>query len=405
MRNLILFDNESRDQLLPLTYTRPVCEIRVGILTIKEKWEKRLNGKVSYITQDYLDEKYPIKIEDDNFVINGSALPSSELIRLVEQLESAEALLFGDNEELIAARLDRDQFNRLIEEDDPKEMVGRRIDGTPFEMIRSLPDIFAFNSKAIKDDFDFLTKGRTSAPLSDSNKSWGEGQIFLEEGATVEGAMLNATDGPIYVGKDTTIMEGSLLRGPIALCDHATLKLGAKIYGGTTIGPWSKVGGEVGQSVIFGYSNKGHDGYLGNSVLGEWCNLGADTNVSNLKNNYTEVRLWNYNSQRFEPTGHQFCGLIMGDHSKCGINTMFNTGTVVGVSANIYGPGYPRNFIPSFSWGGAAGFSTYQLDKAYETAEKMMRRRNQSFSHLDRLIMMRIHEDSAGFRRWEKKMI
>ncbi|MCB0704783.1 MAG: GlmU family protein [Saprospiraceae bacterium] len=403
MKNLILFDSEIRDRLLPLTYTRPVCELRVGILTIREKWEQRLGGTASYITQDYLNEKYPIAIGPDNYVINGSVLPSNELIRLVNQLDPAEALLYGPDEELIAARLDQDQFTRLIEGNDPHEMSGLRIDGTPFRMLDSLTQIFKHNGKEIEADFEFLTRGRTSAPLSSSNTVIGKGSIFLEEGAWVEGAILNAQNGPIYIGAGATVMEGSMLRGPLALCEHGTIKMGAKIYEDTTIGPWSKVGGEVSNSVIQAYSNKGHDGYLGNSVIGEWCNLGADTNVSNLKNNYAEVRLWDYSSQRFEPTGEQFCGLIMGDHSKCGINSMFNTATVIGVSANLFGAGYPRNFVPSFAWGGASGYSTYQLEKAYETAEKMMGRRDITLSHTDRLILMRIFEDSSAHRRWESK--
>lgn len=403
MRNLILFDSEIRDRLLPLTYTRPVCELRVGILTIREKWERRLQGKVSYITQEYLDEKYPISIEEDNYVINGAALPSDQLLELIEQLEPAQALLSGENEELIAARLNRKQFSKLIDGTDPEEMAGIRIDGTVFSMVDSLTAMFTLNGQEIKEDFKILTAGRKSAPLSSSNTVIGKGEIFLEAGAWVEAAILNASDGPIYIGKEATIMEGSMVRGPLALCEHATIKMGAKIYSDTTIGPWSKAGGEVSNSILLGYSNKGHDGYLGNSVIGEWCNLGADTNVSNLKNNYAEVRLWDYASQRFEPTGEQFCGLIMGDHSKCGINSMFNTGTVVGVSANIFGDGYPRNFIPSFSWGGAAGFSTYQLDKVFETAELVVGRRGHKLSHADRLIMMRIFEDSATYRRWEKQ--
>ncbi|MBR9919578.1 MAG: glucose-1-phosphate thymidylyltransferase [Bacteroidetes bacterium] len=403
MRNLILFDSDIRDRLLPLTYTRPVCELRVGILSIREKWEKHLGGKASYITQDYLNEKYPINISSDNYVINGSLLPTDDILRLVKDLKPSVALLHGESEDLIAARLTQDQFTRLIENNDPDDISGLKIDKFPPRLVDSLTKIFTYNGSEIESDFNLLTRGRTSAPLSATNTLIGDGPVFLEEGAWVEGATLNAQNGPIYIGKNATVMEGSMLRGPIAVCDNATIKMGAKIYGETTIGPWSKAGGEIGNSVLYAYSNKGHDGYLGNSVIGEWCNIGADTNVSNLKNNYTEVRLWDYPSQRFQPTGEQFCGLIMGDHSKCGINTMFNTGTVVGVSANIFGDGYPRNFIPSFAWGGASGFSTYDLEKAYDTAEKVMARRSQNLSHAERLILMRVFEDSAVHRRWEPK--
>ncbi|RMD70422.1 MAG: glucose-1-phosphate thymidylyltransferase, partial [Bacteroidetes bacterium] len=268
--------------------------------------------------------------------------------------------------------------------------------------VRQLWDIFLLNDRAIRLDFELLTHGRRSQPLSASNTVIGEGPVFVEEGAVVEGATLNATDGPIYIGAHAQVMEGALLRGSLAICDHAVIKMGAKVYGGTTIGPWCKVGGEVQNVVFFGYSNKAHDGYLGNSVIGEWCNLGADTNCSNLKNDYGEVKLWSYEKEGFVRTGQQFCGLFLGDHSKCGINTMFNTGTVVGVSANIFGAGYPRNFVPSFAWGGPAGWSTYRFDKAIATAERVMARRKVPLTPEDRLILMKVFEESARFRHWEK---
>ena len=400
MKNLILFDSDVRDRLLPLTYTRPVGEIRIGILTIREKWEKWLKGKVSYITQEYLGDKYPIEIKRENYVINAAILPNGPLCHLIEQLETNEALLYkGD---LVAARFNQEQFTRLMRNEDLEELSGINLEGAEFARIDSLSDVFRLNDQDLRNDFRLLTSGRQSQPLSSSNQIIGE-DIFLEEGAKVECATLNASTGPIYIGKDAEVMEGALVRGPLALCDHAQLKMGAKIYGATTIGPWCKVGGEVHNSVFFAYSNKGHDGFLGNSVIGEWCNLGADSNNSNLKNNYEEVRLWNYASGKFDPTGTQFCGLFMGDHSKCGINTMFNTGTVVGVSANIFGHGFPRQFIPSFAWGGAQGFTTFKTDKAFETAERVMARRNKTFSAEDRLILLRVFEDSAKYRAWEKK--
>jgi len=401
MLNVILFDNETRDQLLPLTYTRPVCELRIGILRIREKWEQQLGAQVSYITQDYLSEKYPITISDDNLVINGGALPSAPLLRLITQLDNNEALL--KNEELIAARLNAKQFERLMHEEEIDELEGFEVGQTPFLKIESLTDIFSLNDRALMEDFLFLTKDRTSQPISETNTVIGNrNNIFLEEGASVEAAILNANSGPIYIGKNATVMEGATIRGGLALCEGATIKMGAKIYGATTVGPSSKVGGEISNVVITGFSNKGHDGYLGNSVLGEWCNLGADTNSSNLKNNYAEVRLWNYEQESFAKTGTQFCGLIMGDHSKCGINTMFNTGTVVGVSANIFGSGFPRNFIPSFAWGGASGFTTYKTEKAFEVAKIVMARRKLEFDEIDQNILTKVFEDSAKFRRWEK---
>lgn len=397
--NIILFDNDARERLLPLTYTRPVCELRVGILTIREKWEKHLDGEVSYITQDYLSDKYDIKIAELNYIINGSVLPSDELVEVIKDLRINQALL--QNGELIAAKLDKLQFEYLMENDEAEEMEGFDAENIPFMQINDLHDIFSLNAAALKDDFTLLTKGRKSQAISKTNQVFAPENIFLEEGANVECSVLNATTGPIYIGKNAQIMEGCLIRGGLAMCENSTLKMGAKIYGATTLGPWCKVGGEVNNSVMIAYSNKGHEGFLGNSVLGEWCNLGADSNNSNLKNNYAEVKLWNYATERFEPTGKQFCGLIMGDHSKCGINTMFNTGTVIGVSSNIFGGGFPRNFIPSYAWGGASGMTTYKTGKAFETAEKVMARRGRELSPEDRLILLRVFEDSKKFRRWE----
>ncbi len=400
MENVILFDSEIREQLLPLTFTRPVCELRVGILTIREKWEKKLNVKASYITQDYLTGKFPIHIAKDNFVINGAVLPSDPLCRLIRQLEENEALL--QDGELIAARLNDEQFEDLMNDEDIEELEGFDVEDTPFMKITRLSDLFTLNDKAIREDFKLLTEGRESQPLGDTNSVAGAENIFVEEGAVVQGAMLNATTGPIYIGRHAEIMEGVMIRGPLALCDHSLIKMGAKIYGATTIGPHSKAGGEISNSVFTAYSNKAHDGYLGNSVLGEWCNLGADTNNSNLKNNYTEVKIWNYPAERFLGTGLQHFGLIMGDHSKCGINTMFNTGTLVGVFANVFGAGYPRTFIPSFSWGGAQGFMTYNIEKALETAMLVMERRNANLDEMDKQILENIFNQTGKWRRWEK---
>lgn len=402
MENVILFDNEVRENLLPLTFTRPVGEIRVGILTIQEKWKHWLKAKqLSFITQDYLAQKYPINISTDNFVVNGSVLPSEQLCRLITQLDPNEALLKGD--ELIAARLNEAQFQALINDQEIEELNGFDLEDTPFLKIDTVTDIFSINDAAIREDFAWLTEDKTSQALSDSNRVIGDpSQVFLEEGAVVEGAILNTTTGPIYIGKNAQVMEGSLVRGPLALCEGAVLKMGAKVYGATTIGPYSKVGGEVNNIVMIGYSNKGHDGFLGNSVIGEWCNLGADTNCSNLKNNYSEIKLWEYASESFKKTGLQFCGIVMGDHSKCGINTMINCGTVIGVFANVFGSGYPRNFIPSFAWGGTSGFSTYKIDKAFETAELVMSRRKVPFEDTDQNILLNVFDHTRRFRRWEK---
>ena len=388
--NYILFDGTVRNALLPFTYTRPVADIRVGILTIREKWEKYLNVTTTTITEDYLSDKYPMVEMEENVLINSSFLPNEELVELVQSLKKNQAIFSGD--EVIA----------FFTSDTQEEVSFKEYDSIEFTndvlRIENTWDIFSKNGEALEADFELITEGRKSKPIPSSNNVISSENIFIEEGAKVEFCTLNASTGPIYIGKDTEIMEGSIIRGSLALCEHATIKLGAKIYGPTTIGPHCKVGGEVNNSVLFAYSNKGHDGFLGNSVLGEWCNLGADTNNSNLKNNYAPVRLWSYETENFAKTGLQFCGLMMGDHSKCGINTMFNTGTVVGVSANIFGSGLPRNFIPSFSWGGASGFTTYLTNKAYDTAKAMMNRRGVEFTKLDEDIMNHVFELSKKWR-------
>ncbi|TRO66672.1 GlmU family protein [Christiangramia sabulilitoris] len=388
--NYILFDGPAREDLLPFTFTRPVAEIRIGILTFREKWEKLLGATTSTNTEDHLSAKWPLKIDKENICINSSVIPTRELAAKVKSLQNGDALVYKD--QVIAyfqkgdTKIDVDSLNSVEFNSD-------------ILMVLNTWDIFSKNGQALEMDFSLVTAGRESQVIDESNFVRSPENIFIEEGAKVENCSLNASTGPIYIGRNATIMEGSLIRGPFALCEDATIKLGAKIYGPTTVGPSCKVGGEVNNSVFFQNSNKGHDGFLGNSVLGEWCNIGADSNNSNLKNNYAEVRLWNYKTENFAKTGLQFCGLIMGDHSKCGINTMFNTGTVVGVSANIFGSGFPRNFIPGFSWGGSGGTTTYKLEKALETAELVMKRRNIDLSDEDREIMKHAFDYSAKWRR------
>ena len=393
--NYIFFDDKAWHNLLPLTYTRPIAEIRVGILTISEKWKKHLTGTFSYLTQDYLAEKFPLNIEPNNILINGSVCPSIELLKAIENLPENTFLTKGDI--LIAAKINSSEIKTFLSE--AEKISQTAFDGEILNI--SYPwDIFKNNGHAIISDFELLTKGRISQPLGETNRAIQSENIFIEEGASVLFATLNASTGPIYIGKDAEIMEGSIVRGPFALCKHSALKMGAKIYGPTTIGPHSKVGGEINNSVIFGFSNKAHDGFLGNSVLGEWCNLGADTNNSNLKNDYSEVKAWNYRNERFMKTGLQFCGLIMGDHSKSAINTMFNTGTIVGVSSNIYGAGFPRNFFPSFSWGGPEGMSEYSLTKACDTAQRVFDRRSKSFDQIEKDIFEHIFSNTQHFRRY-----
>ena len=389
--NYILFDGPSRNNLLPFTYTKPVADLRVGILTIREKWEKSLGGTITSVTEDYLSEKFPMVEMEENVMINASYLPNENLVDLVKSLKENEAIFKG--EDVIAF------FTKDSQEDIDLDSYKAIEFDEAVLTIENTWDIFAKNGEAIAEDFKLLTEDEISQPIPESNNVIAPENIFIEEGATLEFATLNASKGPIYIGKDAEIMEGSIIRGPFALCDYATIKMGAKIYGPTTVGPHSKVGGEVSNSVISGFSNKGHDGFLGNSVLGEWCNLGADTNNSNLKNNYAEVRLWDYQTEGFAKTGLQFCGLMMGDHSKCGINTMFNTGTVVGVSANIFGSGFPRNFVPSFSWGGSSGFTTYITKKAFEVAGVVMKRRAIEFTEQDAAILEHVFEETKKYRR------
>ena len=388
--NYILFDGPSRNNLLPLTYTRPVAEIRVGVLTIREKWETFLHSTITSITEDYLSDKFPMVEFDENIFINASFLPNPELVKLISNLKPNESINSGDN--LIAF-----YSNQSQEEIDLDSFT--KIDFTTSLMqITCLTDIFKINSLAIKADYDLITNKRISSKISSTNNLIHPENIFIEDGVSMEFVTLNATDGPIYIAKDCEIMEGSLIRGPFALCENSILKLGSKIYGGTTIGPYCKIGGEVTNSVVFGYSNKGHDGYLGNSLIGEWCNLGADTNTSNLKNNYADVKIWNYEEDKFLTTGEQFCGLIMGDHSKSAINTMFNTGTIVGVCSNIFGSGFPRNFIPSFSWGGNKGFAEYNIDKVFEVNSKVMKRKKCIFSEKDKAILTHLKTITSAYR-------
>ncbi|MBT9188436.1 MULTISPECIES: GlmU family protein [Zobellia] len=390
--NYILFDGTVRENLLPFTFTRPVADIRVGIMTIREKWEKYLGNTTTTITEEYLSEKFPMVEMEENVLINASFLPNQKLVDLVQDLGENEAIFQGD--EVIAFFTNESQ-----EEVDFTSYKHIEFDEDVIR-IEHTWDIFSKNGEAIQADFDFLTEGRKSAPIPKSNTLIHPERIFMEEGAQVEHSILNATDGPIYLGKNSEVWEGNLIRGAFALCENAVVKMGAKIYGATTIGPYGKVCGEISNSVIFGYSSKGHEGYLGNAVLGEWCNIGADSNNSNLKNNYAKVRLWNYASESFEQTGLQFCGLMMGDHSKTAINTMFNTGTVIGVNCNIYVPGFPRNFVPSFSWGGASGFSTYSTSKAFDAAKVMMARRNVEFNDVEARILEHVFELTKKWRNY-----
>ncbi len=391
--NVILFDS-NRSNFYPLSYTRPIAEFRIGILTIKEKWEYYYKN-VSVSTEDYLSDKYPIIKKKENLWIDSRILPSDELITELNSLRNGEFL--ESNDKIIAFRNSSFEYKEL-------NKINTSVN---FDSVNNIWDIFSLNGEQIKNDFNRMFPSKKLKWQGDlekleqikkSNVKIGNYPIYIEEGANLNQSILNTTDGPIYIGKDAEIMEGSMVRGPFAMCRNSVLKMGSKIYGGTTLGPFCKVGGEVNNSVFFGYSSKAHDGFLGNSVIGEWCNLGADTNNSNLKNNYAEVKLWNYEIEKFKTTGLQFCGLVMGDHSKCGINTMFNTGTVVGVSANVFGSGFPRNFIPSFSWGGASGFQLYKLPKVFEVASKVFERRKLNFDDVEQRILSEVYDMTKRYR-------
>ncbi len=385
--NYILFDGPERDHLLPLTFTRPVGELRTGILTIKEKWEKHLGLACSYLTQDYLSKKYPMVNLDHNILINASFLPNQDIVEQIKKLKTQQALITNGN--VIALYTDPER-EIILDDFETIEYDKKLIH------IERPYHLFTYNHQTLQNDFDLLTQGRHSQPISKTNQVVHPENIFLEEGAEVEFSILNASTGPIYIGKNAKIMEGCLIRGGLALCESAQLNMGSKIYGAVTIGSFSKVGGEVNNAILIGYSNKGHEGFLGNAVLGEWCNLGADTNNSNLKNDYSEVKLWNYATHKFEKTGLQFCGLIMGDHCKCAINTQFNTGTVIGICSNIFESGFPKNIIPSFTWGNS---EEYKISKAFEVAQKTMIRRGIEFNPIDAQILEHVFEQTTKLRK------
>jgi UDP-N-acetylglucosamine diphosphorylase/glucosamine-1-phosphate N-acetyltransferase len=391
--NLILFDDPVvRISLLPFTYTRPLAKIRVGILTIDEKWEHWLKAKPSFQTAEYLQKKYPVRSTDKNLLINGAVCPDQNLVDTIKALPPGYYLV---------------KENLLIAANQPSgEMTESNVVKyeSPLTIIDKKWKIFRENANQIKSDYALLTGGRSSQPITDPyTKVYNPENIFLEEGVEIRDATLNAEAGPIYLGKNSVVQEGAVVRGSFALCEGAQLNMGAKVRGDTTLGPYSKIGGEISNSVVFGYSNKSHDGFLGNSVIGEWCNLGADTNTSNMKNNYDLIKIWSHEKGNFEKTDLQFCGLMMGDHCKSGINTMFNTATVADVYAVIFGGGYQRNYIPAFTWGGDGRYETYQIQKAIETAERVTQRRDIPFTDIDKEILTFIFQITRPSRSWERK--
>ena len=382
---LVFSDAQYWGDFLPLTFTRPVAELRIGILTFQERWKKLLEIEdIAFLTEDYLQEKFKKPELKESLLIVPNFLPTESVLEQIKKIKQGEALIYQD--EVIVAKLDMKDFS-LSKITKMIEVEGKLL------FVKSPSDIFTCNQQFLDYDFELLTRNRKSQELSETNNFLGDKKdLFIEEGAEIEFATLNCKTGKIYVGKNAEIMEGTMIRGGLALCEGSKINMGAKVYGATTIGPHSKVGGEVNNIVIFGYSNKGHEGFIGNSVIGEWCNLGADTNSSNLKNNYANVKLWNYRLSRFVDTGLQFCGLIMGDHSKSAINTQFNTGTVVGVAADIFKTGFPPNLVKSFSWGGMNGDESYRLDKVFEVMEKVMQRRKVDLTDIDKNIISHLYE-------------
>lgn len=376
--HIILFDDSSRYSLLPFTHTRPVADIRCGIMTMRERWEHFAKATTGTLTLTYLQEVYPLNAGQDNLYINGSIFANHELYAAIQQLRAGQQLVKDGM--IIAARI---AGLELIFAGDLRintEMEDIHYEGE-VKRLKNTWDIFSKNEQAIIEDFKLISAGRSSQPIPEGVTVTGKENLFIEEGGVINaGCIINASTGPIYIGKKAEILEGVMMRGPIAICEGAVVKMGAKLYKDTTIGPGCKVGGEISNVVFFANSNKGHDGYLGNAVIGEWCNLGADTNCSNLKNNYDKIKIWDEHSFKSVQTGLTFCGLLMADHSKCAINTMFNTGTVVGVSANIFGGGFPEKFVPSFTWGGSEGMTSYQLNRAMDTANRMMERRGRYLS-------------------------
>ena len=381
---LVFSDAQYWGDFLPLTFTRPVAELRIGILTFQERWKKLLEIEdIAFLTEDYLQEKFKKPESKESLLIVPNFLPTESVLEQIKKIKQGEALIYQN--EVIIAKLDMRNFS-LSQITKMTDVEGELL------FVKSPSDIFTYNQQFLDYDFELLTRNRKSQELSETNNFLGDKEdLFIEEGAEIEFATLNCKTGKIYVGKNAEIMEGTMIRGSLALCEGSKINMGAKVYGATTIGPYSKVGGEVNNIVIFGYSNKGHEGFIGNSVIGEWCNLGADTNSSNLKNNYANVKLWNYRLSKFVDTGLQFCGLIMGDHSKSAINTQFNTGTVVGVAANIFKTGFPPNLVKSFSWGGMNGDESYRLDKVLEVMEKVMQRRKVDLTDVDKNIISHLY--------------
>lgn len=403
--NYILFDDDKRLNFLPLTYTRPVSELFYGTCTNRERWEMVLGAKTSYLVPMYLSKKFPTIIHDDNILINARLFADADSLKDLDSLKPGQKIIYEN--EILGARIEGKVLEDALKREDSAKswhsgiLIHFELKSVTAKfhalLISNVWDLFVRNEDFIKKDARRISDSNFSDDPHKSNTVFGS-QLFVHKKASVRASVLNSESGPIVVDEGAEIMEGCSIRGPVYIGENAVVKIGAKIYGPTSIGNFSKVGGEINNSVVSSFSNKAHDGFMGNSVIGEWCNLGADTNTSNLKNDYSEVKLWHFGKNGFVKTGRQFLGLIMGDHSKCGINTMFNTGAVVGVSANVYGAGYQPNHIPSFSWGQKGSFETYKLEKALKVADVVMKRRDLHLSGDDELILKSVFEQSEQYR-------
>lgn len=400
MQNLIFFDsNYLFDNFLPLTFLRPSADLRIGILKIHEKWQKRLeNDQISFLTKNYLQDKFKINFSEKNIYINGNLLPNENICLQIKDLAENESIFLGEYLLAFVSKKKFENYENLYQ----NAQVSKVQKINEAKLLINIWDLFLENRDQIVADFELITKNRKSLPIKDPNTVvYGKENIFLEEGAKVKSAILDAEDAPIYLGKNSTVELGAIIRGAFAICEGGIVGMGAKMRGNSTFGKFCKVGGEVNNSIFQDFSNKGHDGFLGNSLIGEWCNFGADSNTSNMKNNYSQVKIWDFNTNNYISSNLQFVGVIMGDHVKCGINTMLNTGTVVGTGANIFDAGFPPKFVPPFAWGNTNNFQTFRLAEMLETCQKVMLRRNQNLSKIDQKILETVFEQTQKYRFWE----
>ncbi len=385
MKNLILVDGHNLKELYPLTLTRPASHLRCGILTIREKWEKVTQATVSTYSLPLFNAFWSPRFTADNILVNSAVLPDESLIEKIGNLRIGDSL--EDGGMWMAARLNQNDSLKFLVSGGYGTSTSA--DTAEHHWVKRPEDLITFNNSQIRRDFKMITRGRTSRNPDESNFIRGD-QLFIEEDAKIYNSIINTEDGPVYIGRNVVILEGSIIKGPCALGESTVLKMGAKIYGATSTGPHCKLGGEVKNSLFQAFSSKGHDGYIGDSFIGAWCNFGAGSCTSNMKNTYGQVRLYDMASGVMRDTGRQFLGVIMGDHSKCAINTAFSTGTVVGVFANIFNY-HPKGFVQSYSWGRD---DRYRLEKAIDVARKAMMRKEIELADLEIQILSDVFNNS-----------